>query len=141
MTFEREGDWFGKGYIQTLEPRLYYVNIPYKDQRQIPLFDTGLADFNFAQIFAENRYSGLDRINDANQLTAAVATRLLDGDTGWRISRPWLANVIISVSSACPSRERLLARTISQSGGRGQWPGGAQDLYGSGLGIQLPGQC
>jgi len=82
MTFEREGDWFGKGYIQTLEPRLYYVNIPFKDQSQIPLFDTALSDFNFAQIFAENRYSGFDRINDANQLTAAVTTRLLDGDTG-----------------------------------------------------------
>jgi LPS-assembly protein len=82
VIFEREGDWFGKGYIQTLEPRLYYVNIPYSDQSQIPLFDTALSDFNFAQIFSENRYSGYDRINDANQLTAAVTTRLLDGDTG-----------------------------------------------------------
>ena len=82
VVFEREGDWFGRGYIQTLEPRLYYVNIPYKDQSQIPLFDSGLSDFNFAQIFSENRYSGYDRINDANQLTAAVTTRLLDGETG-----------------------------------------------------------
>ena len=82
VIFEREGDWFGNGYIQTLEPRLYYVNIPYKDQSQIPRFDTGLSDFNFAQIFSENRYSGFDRINDANQLTAAVTTRLLDGETG-----------------------------------------------------------
>ncbi|AXS80932.1 LPS-assembly protein LptD [Dechloromonas sp. HYN0024] len=82
VIFEREGDWFGKGYIQTLEPRLYYVNIPYRDQSKIPLFDTGLSDFNFAQIFSENRYSGYDRINDANQLTAAVTTRLLDGETG-----------------------------------------------------------
>jgi LPS-assembly protein len=82
MVFEREGDWFGNGYIQTLEPRLYYVNIPYKDQSQIPLFDTALSDFNFAQIFSENRYSGYDRINDANQMTAAVTTRLLDGETG-----------------------------------------------------------
>lgn len=82
MIFEREGDWFGNGYIQTLEPRLYYVNIPYNDQSQIPLFDTALSDFNFAQIFSENRYSGYDRINDANQLTAAVTSRLLDGETG-----------------------------------------------------------
>ncbi|HLO61375.1 MAG TPA: LPS-assembly protein LptD [Azonexus sp.] len=82
VVFEREGDWFGKGYIQTLEPRLYYVNIPYKDQSQIPLFDTALSDFNFAQIFSENRYSGYDRINDANQLTAGLTTRLLDGETG-----------------------------------------------------------
>jgi LPS-assembly protein len=82
VVFEREGDWFGNGYIQTLEPRLFYVNIPYKDQSQIPLFDTALSDFNFAQIFSENRYSGYDRVNDANQLTAAVTTRLLDGTTG-----------------------------------------------------------
>ena len=82
VVFEREGSWFGKSYIQTLEPRLYYVNIPYKDQSQIPLFDTGLSDFNFAQIFSENRYSGYDRINDANQLTAGLTTRLLDSQTG-----------------------------------------------------------
>lgn len=82
VILEREGDWFGKGFVQTLEPRLYYVNIPYKDQSSIPLFDTALSDFNFAQIFSENRYSGYDRVNDANQLTAAMTTRLLDGDTG-----------------------------------------------------------
>ena len=82
MIFERDHDWFGSGYVQTLEPRLYYVNIPYKDQSQIPLFDTALSDFNFAQIFSENRYSGYDRINDANQLTAALTTRLLDSQTG-----------------------------------------------------------
>jgi LPS-assembly protein len=58
------------------------VNIPYRDQTRIPLFDTAQADFNFAQIFSENRYSGFDRINDANQLTAAVVTRFLDGTTG-----------------------------------------------------------
>lgn len=80
--FERESKWLDSEYIQTLEPRLYYVNIPYKDQRQIPVFDSGLSDFNFAQIFSENRYSGFDRINDANQLTAALTTRLLDANTG-----------------------------------------------------------
>jgi LPS-assembly protein len=82
MVFEREGSLLGNAYIQTLEPRLYYVNIPYKDQSRIPVFDTGLSDFNFAQVFSENRYSGYDRVNDANQLTAAVTTRVLDGTTG-----------------------------------------------------------
>lgn len=82
LNFERETDWFGGKNIQTLEPRLYYVYIPYRDQSNIPLFDTGIADFNFAQIFSENRYAGYDRINDANQLTAALSTRLLDGQTG-----------------------------------------------------------
>lgn len=80
--FERESNWLGGDYIQTLEPRLYYVNIPYKDQSRIPVFDSGLTDFNFAQIFSENRYSGFDRINDANQLTAAVTSRLIDAKTG-----------------------------------------------------------
>lgn len=82
LSFEREGNWFGSEYIQTLEPRLYYVNIPYRDQSRIPVFDTGLSDFNFAQIFSENRYTGYDRVNDANQLTAGLTTRLLDGTTG-----------------------------------------------------------
>ena len=82
VIFEREGKLLDREYIQTLEPRLYYVNIPYKDQSRIPLFDSGLSDFNFAQIFSENRYSGFDRINDANQLTAALTTRILDGTTG-----------------------------------------------------------
>lgn len=82
MVFERESRWLDTNYIQTLEPRLYYVNIPYKDQSKIPVFDSGLSDFNFAQMFAENRYSGFDRINDANQLTAAVSTRFLNANTG-----------------------------------------------------------
>lgn len=82
MVFERQDSLFGKGYVQTLEPRLYYLNIPYRDQSAIPLFDTALNDFNFAQIFSENRYSGYDRINDANQLTAAVTTRILDDENG-----------------------------------------------------------
>lgn len=82
VTFEREMSWLDSNYIQTLEPRLYYVNIPYREQNNIPLFDTALSDFNFAQMFSENRYSGFDRINDANQLTAALTTRLLDAATG-----------------------------------------------------------
>ncbi len=82
LTFEREIQLLDTDYIQTLEPRIYYVHIPYRDQSNIPVFDSGLTDFNFAQIFAENRYSGLDRVNDANQLTAAVTTRVLDAATG-----------------------------------------------------------
>ena len=87
MTFERSSNWFGRDYTQTLEPRLYYVNIPYEDQSDIPLFGTGLADFNFAQIFSENQFSGWDRINNANQLTAALTSRLIEPDTGNEIMR------------------------------------------------------
>ncbi len=82
VTFERDTNMFGRDYIQTLEPRLYYVHIPYRDQSNIPVSDSGINDFSIAQCFAENRYSGFERINDANQLTAAVTTRLLDSETG-----------------------------------------------------------
>lgn len=82
LTFERHTEFAGTDYLQTLEPRLFYVYIPYRDQSHLPVFDSALGDFNFAQIFSENRYSGYDRVNDANQLTAAVTTRLLDPATG-----------------------------------------------------------
>jgi LPS-assembly protein len=82
MTFEREAALFGNRWTQTLEPRLYYLDISHEDQSRYPLFDSSLADFNFAQIFSENRFSGYDRINNAKQLTAALTTRLIDPRTG-----------------------------------------------------------
>ncbi|MBU0752891.1 MAG: LPS-assembly protein LptD [Gammaproteobacteria bacterium] len=87
VTFERNVAWLGKDITQTLEPRLYYVNIPHRDQTQVPVFDTGLADFNFAQIFSENRYAGNDRIGDADQLTGMVTSRLIDPATGTEFLR------------------------------------------------------
>ncbi|ENO76274.1 organic solvent tolerance protein, partial [Thauera sp. 63] len=82
LIFERQASFFGSDFLQTLEPRLYYLNVPYRDQAQIPLFDTSEFDVGFAQMFAENRYSGKDRIGDANDLTAAVTSRLIDAETG-----------------------------------------------------------
>ena len=80
MVFERETRFLGRDATQTLEPRLFYVHTPYKDQSKFPLFDTALAEFNFSQIFSENRYVGNDRITDANQLTAAVVSRFIEED-------------------------------------------------------------
>jgi len=82
IAFERDLNWFGKGLTQTLEPRLYYLLVPQRTQDQIPVFDSGQADFNFATIFSDNIYSGVDRIADANQLTAALTSRLIDPQTG-----------------------------------------------------------
>lgn len=82
LSFERPIAYFGQSYTQTLEPRLYYLRVPARDQSGIPIFDTGIADFNFAQIFSENVYSGSDRIADANQVTTAVTTRLLSQRDG-----------------------------------------------------------
>ena len=82
MTFERETTWFGAAATQTLEPRLYYLYVPYKNQDKIPNFDSAIADFNFAQIFSENQFSGYDRISDASQVTAALTSRLIDPTSG-----------------------------------------------------------
>ena len=82
LNFERDTNVFGGDYLQTLEPRIYYVNVPHEDQSEIPIFDTARYDFGFAQIFSENLYSGGDRIADANQITAAVTSRLVEPETG-----------------------------------------------------------
>ena len=85
LFFERDTSLFGREITQTLEPRLFYVKTPYRYQTDIPIFDTGLADINFAQIFNENRFSGQDRVGDANQLTSALITRAIEMDGQERI--------------------------------------------------------
>jgi LPS-assembly protein len=67
---------------QTLEPRLFYLYIPYKDQSNLPLFDTSAPDFSLAQLFRKNRFNGGDRIGDANQMTAALRSRIINTATG-----------------------------------------------------------
>lgn len=85
MVFERDTTLFGRATTQTLEPRLFYVYTPYKDQTDFPIFDTGRAGFNYAQLFSENRYVGLDRVSDANQLTAALVSRFIQPDGAERL--------------------------------------------------------
>lgn len=82
LFFERDTRLFGNGLLQTLEPRAFYLYVPEKDQADLPVFDTGLRDFSFQQMFEENRFSGADRMGDANQLTLAVTSRLLDPGSG-----------------------------------------------------------
>ncbi|KNZ33333.1 MAG: organic solvent tolerance protein [Methylibium sp. NZG] len=79
---ERDANWFGRAVRQTLEPRLLYVNTPFKDQSGLPNFDAAAKDFNFESIFSENSFSGIDRVSDSHQLTAGVTSRVLDPDTG-----------------------------------------------------------
>ena len=87
MVFERDTSLFGRSFRQTLEPRLFYVRTPYRDQSQLPVYDTAANDFNFATIYTENAFSGNDRISDSNVLTAGVSTRLIDPDTGNEAAR------------------------------------------------------
>jgi len=81
-TLERAGSFFGREVRQTLEPRLFYVNTPYRRQLDLPNFDAAPKDFNFDSIFTENTFSGVDRVSDSHQLTAGVTSRVLDPETG-----------------------------------------------------------
>ncbi len=94
MFFDRNFQWGGSAYMQTLEPRLYYLYVPYKKQDDIPVFDTGKYDFNFWQLFQENRFSGPDRMGDANQLAVALTTRVLDPESGAQRLRASLGQLV-----------------------------------------------
>lgn len=81
LRFERNSSIFGNAFVQTLEPRAMFAYIPYRDQSQTPVFDTALADFNYLQLFSENRYVGQDRIGDTQQLSLGITSRWLDPDS------------------------------------------------------------
>jgi LPS-assembly protein len=82
LFIEKDVNLFGNKYLHTIEPRLFYLYIPKVNQNNIPIFDTSLYDFQYDSLFRENRYSGNDRIQDANQVSAALTTRLVDSATG-----------------------------------------------------------
>ncbi|MDT7833869.1 LPS-assembly protein LptD [Aquabacterium sp. OR-4] len=94
MVFERNSRWFGRAQRQTLEPRLLYVNTPYREQSQLPLFDTAERDFNAVSIYAENAFSGVDRVSDAHQITTGVTSRMVDAQTGAETLRLGIAQRI-----------------------------------------------
>ena len=86
LIFDRSTTLFGNSYTQTLEPRLYYLYVPYRNQNNLPLFDTSLMTFDYWQLFSPNQYSGADRQMNANDLTGALTTRLLDENGVERVS-------------------------------------------------------
>ncbi|MCC2632615.1 MAG: OstA organic solvent tolerance protein [Ramlibacter sp.] len=128
LVFEREARLGGRAVTQTLEPRLFYVYTPYREQEAFPNFDTAPSTFNFAQIFSENRFVGSDRIGDANQVTAAVVSRYLESSGAERLrlafgQRFYFADQRVQIDKSTPvnsSRsDMLLAATgrISESWG------------------------
>src|SRR5438270_8609199 len=82
LIFERETRLNALPFINTLEPKIFYVYIPYRDQSRIPNFESGQQDISFATMFTENQFSGNDRINDANQVTLGVTSRLIHPENG-----------------------------------------------------------
>ena len=109
--FERDTRFFGKSLRQTLEPRLLYVNTPYRDQSGLPNFDAYAKDFNFDSIFSDNAFSGVDRVSDAHQVTAGVTTRFIDPETGAERLRLGLAQrYLLRDQRVTPDGEPLTRR-------------------------------
>ncbi len=82
LFFDRDSSFNGKNYLQTMEPRLQYLYIPYREQSTLPLFDSATLTNNISQLFSENRFSGADRINDANQVTVGLTSRYISLNSG-----------------------------------------------------------
>jgi len=97
---------------QTLEPRLVYSYVPYRNQDELPIFDSGLPDLNLTELFRTNRYVGLDRIGDANQVALALTTRLFDHVTGAQ----YLSATIGQIRYFSLPRVGLPADVLSQEG-------------------------
>lgn len=81
LTFDRIAGKQG-GWIQTIEPRMLYVHVPFEEQADFPLFDTIEPTYNLVQLFRKYRYLGADRIADTDQLSFGITTRLIDAETG-----------------------------------------------------------
>ena len=87
LFLEREFQLGNRDYVQTLEPRLFYLYVQRQDQEDIPLFDSSTPTFTYRELFEENRFNGADRMGDASQVALAVTTRLIDPGTGAQRAR------------------------------------------------------
>ena len=86
LYFDRDTQWFGTNFRQTLEPRMYYLYVPEEDQDDIPVFDTSETTFSYNSLFRENRFTGKDRIGDENKLSFGVTNRWIE-DNGFERQR------------------------------------------------------
>ena len=82
LFFERTVNLFGADLVQTLEPRVFYLYQEREDQDQLPLFDVTPLRFSYSQLFRRNRFSGLDRISDANQVSLGLSTAFASASSG-----------------------------------------------------------
>jgi LPS-assembly protein len=86
LVFERDAEFFGVKYLQTLEPRAFYVYTPYVDQSFLPNYDTATTDLNLTSVFTENAFIGHDKISDNNLITLGLTTRFLNPDSGAQVA-------------------------------------------------------
>lgn len=121
LVFERDTQIFGRNLTQTLEPRAFYVNTPYRDQSLLPNYDSGANDFNLSTIYTENAFVGNDRISDSHQMTLGVTSRLLDPDTGAEAARFGVAQRIlfadqlVTLPNGTPLTDRISDLLLSGS--------------------------
>ena len=80
LYFDRATSWFGRNLRQTLEPRAFYLYAADEDQDDQPLFDTNQNTFSYSSLFRDNRFSGNDRVADANQLSLGLTSRALEAN-------------------------------------------------------------
>jgi LPS-assembly protein len=113
LVFARDAGSQGQR-TQTLEPRLVYSYVPYRNQDELPIFDTGLPDLNLTELFRTNRYVGEDRIGDANQVALAMTTRLFDTTSGAQ----YLSATIGQIRYFTIPRVALPEVSLLQSGGQ-----------------------
>ncbi|KKF36160.1 LPS assembly protein LptD [Erwinia tracheiphila] len=116
MVFDRDMDW-SPGYTQTLEPRVQYLYVPYRDQSDIRAYDSTLLQSDYTGLFRDRTYSGLDRIPSANQITTGVTTRIFDNDLVERFNAS-----VGQIYSFTPSRTGL-ETTDSDDRGSIEWAG------------------
>jgi LPS-assembly protein len=140
LRFDRDTSLFGYKLRQTLEPRLHYVNTPWRDQTNLPLFDTAASDFNAVSIYADNPFSGVDRVADAHQLTIGATTRWLEPASGVERLRLGAAQRFLFRDARLtpedtPSDQRVSDLILFGSGSLWQdWIFDATVQYGAGIG-------
>lgn len=113
LIFERPASFFGRSFVQTLEPRAFFTYTPFRDQSDLPVFDTARRNFNLSTLFTENTLGGNDRITDTRALTLGVNTRLFDAEQGGEVvrlgvaQRYYLADQNVTLPGQEPVTERI----------------------------------
>jgi len=134
LVFEREASYFGRAFVQTLEPRAFFTWTPTRDQTLLPNYDSAANDFNFATVYTENAFGGHDRIADLRALTVGATSRLLDPGTGAEVVRLGLAQryllrdqTVVLPTQSCASPDAAGCSPITNQlsdvllGARVQW--------------------
>ena len=115
LIFERNTDLFGTGYTQTLEPRLFYLYVPEKNQDDIPFFDTDLSTFDFDNLFRTNRFSSIDRMGDANQFSLALTSRFLNAESGQEKLRASIGQILaLQKHTICDQNNNCAADPLTE---------------------------